>query len=72
MAQPENCAAVIIVRVWYDHGRFRSKIITIPNFDNPVEKIEYFESPGDVTSSVADHVQSFVEVRDDRESRSGS
>lgn len=60
VAQRDNSEAVIIVRVWHDDGRFRSKIITIREFDHPAEAVEYAGSPDEVTSRIARRVASVV------------
>jgi hypothetical protein len=60
VAQTDNSEAVIIVRVWHDNGRFRSKIITIREFADPAEAVEYVDSPDELAARIARRVASLV------------
>jgi hypothetical protein len=54
-------SAIIIIRVWFDAGQFRAKVIAVPDASAPFEAVSYGESPDVVAGRVFAHLQSFAD-----------
>jgi len=49
---PTPSTGVLVVRVWFDEGRFRARVTQTIGLNSPVERVWVTRRPGEVLSAV--------------------